>query len=358
MKKLVTMLLLSAALSMSASSQAQTYEAAQGAYDDKDYSTAFSLASELANSNDARAQVLLGKMYEEGQGVPENYKHNISQALFWFQKAADQGNAAGQYKLGWHYSRGGPGVNQDEARGVTLLEMAANQGDSDAISELGHAYSWGTMGVKCDTENAKAMFLKLSKQGDSRNPLTSIGNMYSSNGGPFRSHCAATNDREAVKWFGLAAKNGEKAGAYQLGYAYYEGLGVTRNVQQAAVWMRTSANNGYALAQATFGYMLAMGKGVPQDDEEAVQWLRKAADFGIAEAQVDLGTMYKLGRGVEMNPQTAYFWWLIAAKKSSNENAKRAMNSIEPTLSESQRVAAMVSAKNWKSSIDRMLSPD
>jgi TPR repeat protein len=40
-------------------------------------------------------------MYREGEGVPQNY----AEALKWFRKAADQGNANAQFKLGIMYRR-------------------------------------------------------------------------------------------------------------------------------------------------------------------------------------------------------------------------------------------------------------
>ena len=50
-----------------------------------------------ATSGDAAAQCGLGLMYEEGKGVPPDY----TQAVVWYRKAAELGNADAQFNLGY-----------------------------------------------------------------------------------------------------------------------------------------------------------------------------------------------------------------------------------------------------------------
>jgi two-component system sensor histidine kinase CreC len=63
-------------------------------------------------------------MYDKGQGVAQDHK----QALRWYRKAADQGNASAQYNLGWMYSKG-KGVAQDDKQALKWFRMAAEQGE-------------------------------------------------------------------------------------------------------------------------------------------------------------------------------------------------------------------------------------
>ena len=65
------------------------------------------------------AQTILGKlgaMYEEGTGVPQDYKT----AVKWLKLSAKQGNAAAQYKLGVKYLRG-HGVEADDIYAGVVL---------------------------------------------------------------------------------------------------------------------------------------------------------------------------------------------------------------------------------------------
>ncbi|MEI8182452.1 MAG: tetratricopeptide repeat protein, partial [Desulfomonile sp.] len=54
----------------------------------QNYEEALKWYRKAADQGDAIAQRFLGFMYYEGQGVPQNYK----EALKWYRKAADQGN--------------------------------------------------------------------------------------------------------------------------------------------------------------------------------------------------------------------------------------------------------------------------
>ena len=58
--------------------------------------------------------------YANGRGVRKNYK----EAVKWYRKAAEQGNAAGQYNLGLMY-RKGRGVRKDYVAAYAWYRLAA-----------------------------------------------------------------------------------------------------------------------------------------------------------------------------------------------------------------------------------------
>ena len=61
-----------------------------------------------------------------------------SQALVWYRKAAEQGNAIAQYTSAAYAQ--GRGVPQDYAQAVSWYRKAAEQGDADAQVALGPMY--------------------------------------------------------------------------------------------------------------------------------------------------------------------------------------------------------------------------
>jgi TPR repeat protein len=67
-------------------------EDAKTAYDGGDYATALRIFQALANGGNATAQSNLGVMYDEGYGISQNY----TEAVKWYRKAADQGDASAQ----------------------------------------------------------------------------------------------------------------------------------------------------------------------------------------------------------------------------------------------------------------------
>ena len=79
---------------------------------------------------------------------------------------------------------------------------------------------------------------------------------------------------------------------------YANGKGIPQDYREALKWYRLAADQGDADAQLNLGGMYARGEGVPQDYREALKWYRLAADQGHADAQSNLGGMYYEGRGV------------------------------------------------------------
>jgi len=114
------------------------YQAAENAYNRGDYETALKELLPMADQGDARAQLILGLMYQKGQGVPQDYQ----EAIKWFHLAAAQGDALSQFGLGTIYYEG-QGVPQDDQEAAKWYRLAAEQGDASAQSTLGMMYGTG-----------------------------------------------------------------------------------------------------------------------------------------------------------------------------------------------------------------------
>lgn len=78
----------------------------------------------------------------------------------------------------------------------------------------------------------------------------------------------------------------------------HTGQGVPQDFKQALKWYRLAAQQGDATAQFNLGVMYRRGVGAPQDDRQAFKWYRLAAEQGDANAQFNLGAMYYLGASV------------------------------------------------------------
>jgi len=74
------------------------------------------------------SQYVLGNMYYDGQGVPQDYK----EAVKWTRKSAEQGHSLAQYNLGIRYYKG-KGVPKDYVMAHMYWNIAAVSGDKDAI---------------------------------------------------------------------------------------------------------------------------------------------------------------------------------------------------------------------------------
>jgi TPR repeat protein len=85
-----------------------------------DYAGAMAIWQPLAEQGDVNAQLLLGSIYDLGQGVPQD----DAEAVKWYERAATQGSAKGQYQLGAVYARSAQ--VKDPFQGYKWLTIAAN----------------------------------------------------------------------------------------------------------------------------------------------------------------------------------------------------------------------------------------
>src|SRR5206468_613486 len=113
-----------------------------------------------ADQGNADAQNKLGVRYQTGRGVPKD----LGKAAALYQKAADQGNADAQNSLAVLYETG-DGVPKDLAKAVELYQKAADQGYDFAQNNLGRLYENG-QGVPEDLKKAAELYQKAADQGN------------------------------------------------------------------------------------------------------------------------------------------------------------------------------------------------
>jgi uncharacterized protein len=90
------------------------------AFSRQDYARAVQELSPLAQRGNARAEALLGFLYENGFGVPQAY----DAAADLYAKAATQGDPFGQNRLGLLYDKG-HGVPQDVVLAYKWINLSA-----------------------------------------------------------------------------------------------------------------------------------------------------------------------------------------------------------------------------------------
>ena len=115
----------------------------------------------------------------------------------------------------------------------------------------------------------------------------------------------------------------------------------------AVKWYRLAANQGDAFARNSLGAMYTYGRGVAKDDGLAVNWFRMAADQGNAAAQFNVGIAYANGQGVEKDVGLAYMWFNPAAAQGS-ANAEKNRDRVASTMTPTQIAEAQRLSREWK----------
>lgn len=165
-----------------------------------------------ADQNLLAAQVAVGDMYNYGTAIPwtiEHYKNmslkkierDLEQAVYWYGKAAERGDAKAQYELAYiHEYSIGIYRNFDEA--LRLLHASASQGYPDAQCELGYLY--------------------------------------------FKGHGFEQNYVLATEWFLKAGKQCNYKAQYYLGEIYLNGYGIEPDYPRAWAWFKLAYETPYS----------------------------------------------------------------------------------------------------------------
>lgn len=178
-----------------------------------------------AEKGDPQAQALVGLMYVEGKGVPQDDR----QALVWLRKAADKDVPEAQYTVGLFYSQGRGGLKKSDKEAFIWWKRAAAAGYAEAQHDLGVCYRDAT--------------------------------------GTERDHTAA------VKWFQKSADQGLAQAQLNLAIQMNAGRGTRADGAKALEWALKAAHQGLAEGQSAAGLFYISNNGVPQDPVRAHAWL-------------------------------------------------------------------------------------
>jgi TPR repeat protein/serine/threonine protein kinase len=275
----------------------------------KDYVEAVKWYRKAADQGDAGAQCYLGICYHNGEGVVEDK----AEAARWFKTAADAGDPGGMWRLGV-CCLFGTGVTKDERVAAVWFRKASDTGDSEGMWRLGELYRLGT-GITKDEQEAAAWYRKAADAGSAEG-MSKLGYCFQSGTG------LTKDERKAVEWFRKSAEAANYEGMWNLGLCYQLGTGVTKDEREAAAWYLKAADAGNPEGMLNLGLCYQYGTGVAKDEREAAAWYRKAADAGQSEGMCSLGELYQYGIGVTKDEKEAAAWYRKAAEQGNSKAQK------------------------------------
>lgn len=194
-----------------------------------------------------------------------------SEAALWYRRAADQGLAAAEAKLGACYAAGS-GVPQSDVQAVKWYRRAASHGDIQAAASLGYFYQFGE-GIPRDDTEAAHWYGVAAKGGDPLSQST-LADFFTTGTGVTRS------EKDAARWRRRAAEQGDPESQYALARAYYEGSGVARDPVGSYFWATVAIGQfpeNRAAREPTLRLLAALARDLTQNQMEeasrrAAQW--------------------------------------------------------------------------------------
>ena len=163
-----------------------------------DQLVAFSRLKKAAENGNAEAQFELGRIYGNGEGVPQDYQT----AIVWLEKAAAQNHAKAQESLGSIYANG-VGVKQDFLTARNWYMKAAQNGLGSAQFLMATMYRFGLFESEVDMDQAMVWYQKAAYQNVAPAQLA-LGKL------AMRGKHVKQDDAVALHWLMLAHANGSQ----------------------------------------------------------------------------------------------------------------------------------------------------
>jgi TPR repeat protein len=182
---------------------------------------------------------------EASRSMPRALEGEKAKALTSLEYAADQGHPAAQWKLGRMYANG-DGVPQDNLRAFNYFSQIANshpdenpgtpQGRivANAFVALGHYYLEGIPNtrIKANQSRARDMFAYAASYFGDAEAQYYLGRIYLDGG-----NGAASEPRQAARWLQLAATKGQCSAQVLLGDLLFRGEEVPRQAARGLMWL-------------------------------------------------------------------------------------------------------------------------
>lgn len=220
----------------------------------------FEAVKKAAEEGDVSAQMYMGQIYEEGrpsQGIKQDYE----KAAEWYQKAANQGDPDGQFKVAFLVSEIPGFLKNEEAQAFVIKHLMQ-------ASEKNHFHSQAYLGTL----------------------LTQHLHRFQT---------------EGFEYLLRAEKNPNAHPAiyHSLGYCYYMGEGTERNLKEAERCYQKASDAGISEA---FLFVAYCAMNLRNDYTKAKTYYQKAIDANIPMGYNDMAYLYADGKGVPQDFKEAH----------------------------------------------------
>lgn len=191
----------------------------------------------------ARAEVIAAKCYHVGLELLDMEKLGEAYAVFCRGIELSPQNVMLQFALGQAFDLG-IGVEKDDSQAVEWYQKAAEQGLIVAIFLLAQKYEFGE-GIQHDSEQAIRWY-RIAAEGGLPEAQFALGEHYLCEEEHVPNHL-----EEAAFWFHKAAEQGHSNAQLRLAGMHEDGLGIPQDLGAAEYWFRKAAEQGNVQARAS-----------------------------------------------------------------------------------------------------------
>ena len=225
-----------------------------------------------ADQGVANAQFNLGFKNEEFLQGFEAYKiRDFEKAFQFLSKAAENGNPVAQILLGSMYFNG-DGVEKNSVLAYKWLTLGIYRWEPETPDYINMIYALLEVSLSSEkmkeSENLVNQWLKAHNEKYLEKEFVSTDDI-------------SQDDLERnFQIFLKEAETGDSMTQYLVGMAYESGTGTEQSFEKAFEWYNKAARQGFDLSQYKLGVMYANGEGVPRNDVLSFMWFNLAAAQG------------------------------------------------------------------------------
>jgi TPR repeat protein len=260
----------------------------------------FDDVKERAFLNHSLPQIkMLALAYFNGEGIDQDYE----EAYKYFSYLYDQGDYSVLPYLGYMLENS-LGVEEDIAKAVDCYERGALNHDYKCLYHLGICHLQGKGCIK-DKEIAK----KYLEQSQDLNAYKTLASIYEEEG----------KLKETFDYHLKAAHMYDTDSMYFVAMHYFEGKGVSKNINEALKYFVEAAYLNHKDALCQVGYMIIKGIGFDKDIPLGLDYIHKAAKLESYNAYILLAKFYEFGQYVEENKELSIYYYQKAIEIQENQ---------------------------------------
>ena len=212
-------------------------------------------------------------------------------------------------------------MDKEEKKTINFDELTklAENGDADAQFELGCRYYLGKRGAPINHEECVKWWTIAASNGDLSSQMN-LGTIYA------EGRIVTQNQENAIMWLEKAVAQGEPQAMYNLGLCYLPAPpgvpGFNKDVHMGIKYLKDAAEKG--LPEAMFELAkchLRDFPGIERDAQRGFAYMKEAAEKGFAEAQFQLAQLYNEGIGCETDYDESLKW----LEKAIDQGHKKAV---------------------------------
>ncbi|AMK13762.1 Sel1 domain-containing protein [methanogenic archaeon mixed culture ISO4-G1] len=272
-----------------------------------------------AELDDAKSMFELASIFEKGELIPKD----MDKALELYHRAGWEYEPRAQCRLGDYYMYE---EGNDGQKALIWYRWAARNGNTAAMNELGRLYEQGIF-VTQDMMRALYWYNRAYMNGDELAKAKT--DMMMDANDPFTGYPKETGDEKLER---RAIENDDASSCYKLGYMYETGEdGHAVDYDRSRLWFDIGARLGDSGCIDNMGYIYYFGKGVEKDLGKAAELFKRAAEMGSPYSQRFLGCMYRDGEYFTKDDKEAHKW-LSRAAEQGLENAKEELKALDDAL--------------------------